>query len=191
MRQKRLLSVALFFINTISVDGQEAEKKETGEHEGLKGTHRISVLIGHSHLSHGIMENGKRGWTVIPSWALDYDYWLSNHWAVGLQNDMMIESFEVEDHGDEVIERTRPIVSLASVIFKPKEHVGFVLGMGGEFAKEENFVVTRLGIESGWEMKKKWEFVINLGYEIKWNGYDTWVIGMGIGKMLKKKHKAF
>ena len=189
MLQNSVLSVALFFIITINLNGQEAEKIEVGDHEGMKGTHRISLLIGHSHLSHGIMENGKRGWTIIPSWAFDYDYWLSNSWALGLHNDMMIESFEVEDHEKEVIERTRPITSLASVIFKPKEHVGFVLGMGGEFAKEGNFAVTRLGIESGWEMKKKWEFAISLNYDIKWNGYDTWVIGVGISKLLKKKHK--
>jgi hypothetical protein len=80
------------------------------------------------------MENGKRGWRVIPSWGFDYDYWISNHWALGLQNDMMIESFKVETHEDVVIERTRPFSSIAAVIFKPKEQIGFVAGMGGEFA---------------------------------------------------------
>jgi hypothetical protein len=183
--QKGLLSVA-FFIMILNVNAQEGEVKEATEQKGLKGTHRLSVLIGHSHLSHGIMENGKRGWTVIPSWGFDYDYWISNHWALGLQNDMMIESFKVETHEDVVIERTTPFSSIATVVFKPKEHVGFVAGMGGEFAKEENFAVTRLGIESGWDIKNKWEFAITLAYDVKWNGYDTWVIGIGISKLLKK-----
>jgi len=102
---------------------------------------------------------------------------------------MMIETFEVEDHENTVIERSRPITAIAVAIFKPKEHVSFIAGMGGEFAEEENFAVTRLGIETGWEMKNNWEFGISLLYDIKWNAYDTWVFGFGISKLLRKHHK--
>ncbi|HTE24616.1 hypothetical protein [Flavitalea sp.] len=185
--QRNRISIVVFLLITINIFGQEEKTEETGD-ENLKGTHRFSLLIGHSHLSQGIMENGKRGWKAIPSWGLDYDYWISNHWAVGLQNDMMIESFEVEDHDQKVLERTRPFASIASVLFKPKDHVTFLGGAGGEFAKEGSFFVTRLGIESGWEMKNNWEFGVSLAYDIKWNGYDTWVVAFGISKLLRKHH---
>jgi hypothetical protein len=184
--RKTWFSVALFIIVTINAVAQEVVRKDVKENKDIKGTHRISVLIGHSHLSHGIMENKKRGWTVIPSWGCDYDYWINNHWALGLQSDLMIESFKVEDHESEVIERTMPFASVASVIFKPKEHLGFIFAMGGEFAKEETFFMTRLGIESGWEMRSNWEFVTSLAYDIKWNGYDTWAVSVGVSKLLKK-----
>lgn len=187
LAKKILLSVIIIFLFTINGISQETQKDETKEESNMKGSHRLSLLIGHSHLSQGVMDNGKKGWKVIPSWGLDYDYWISNHWAVGVQNDMMIESFEVEDHEKNVIERTRPFSSVASVIFKPKKHLGFVFGMGGEFASEENFALTRLGIESGWEMKNNWEFGVTLSYDIKWNGYNSWVVAMGVSKIFRKR----
>ena len=180
-----LITVFIFIAN--SVTSQETLDKEKKE-EALKGTHRLTLVLGHSHLSEGIQGNGKKGWKVIPSTGFDYDYWISNHWALGVQNDVMIENFEVEDHGNTVIERSKPFSSVAVAIFKPKEHVSFIAGMGGEFAKEENFAVTRLGIETSWEMKNNWEFGISLLYDIKWNAYDTWVFGFGISKLLRKHH---
>ena len=185
--KKNLLILAAFILIIFSAPAQEAEKKE--EEPSQKGTHRISLVLGHSHLSQGIQDNGKKGWKAIPSTGVDYDYWISNHWAIGAHTDIMIEDFEVEDHDQAVIERSTPLATVGVVIFKPKEHVSFIGGMGGEFAKEGNFALTRLGIETGWEMKNHWEFGISLLYDIKWGGYDTWVFGFGISKLLGKHRK--
>ena len=188
MKKKLPVIVALVFI-VITASAQETEKKETNE-EALKGTHRISLVLGHSHLNSGIQQDGKKGWIAVPSWGLDYDYWISNHWAIGLQTDMMIETFEVEDQDKAVIERTEPATIVGAAIFKPREHVSFIAGMGGEFASEGNFALTRLGIESGWEIKNNWEFGISLLFDIKWNEYNTWVFGFGISKLLRKVRKS-
>jgi hypothetical protein len=186
---KKYFLTAAFLVFSITAISQEIEKKEAKEEEGLRGTHRLTLAMGHAHLSQGIMENGKKGWKVIPSWGFDYDYWINNHWAIGLQNDMIIENFEVEDHENKIIERSRPFSSVASVIFKPKKHVSFIAGMGGEFSKEENLALTRLGIESGWEMKNNWEFGISFLYDIKWNAYNAWTISFNISKLLRKEKK--
>ena len=184
--KKKLQIFGVAFILTITASAQELEKEEE---VSQKGTHRISIVLGHSHLSQGIQDNGKKGWKAIPSTGIDYDYWISNHWAIGVQTDIMIEDFEVEDHDNAVIERSKPLATVGVAIFKPKEHVSFIVGAGGEFAKEENFALTRLGIETGWEMKNNWEFGISLLYDIKWSGYDTWVFGFAISKLLRKHHK--
>jgi hypothetical protein len=188
MKKKLSVIIALVLI-MITAYSQEAEKKETEKEEALKGTHRLSLVLGHSHLSEGIQDNGKKGWKVVPSWGIDYDYWISNHWAIGLQTDMMVETFEVEDHDNIVIERSRPIAIVAAGIFKPGEHVSFIAGMGGEFAEEGNYTLTRVGIETGWSLKNNWEFGISLLYDIKWNAYDTYVLGFGISKLLRKHNK--
>ena len=185
--KKKLQFFAFATLLTITASAQEPEKKE--EEVSQKGTHRFSIVVGHSHLNQGIQDNGKTGWRAIPSTGIDYDYWIGDHWAIGLHTDIMIEDFEVEDHDHAVIERSKPLATVGVAIFKPKEHVSFIAGMGGEFAKEENFALTRLGIETGWEMKNNWEFGISLLYDIKWSGYDTWVFGFGISKLLGKHHK--
>jgi len=181
--KKKLQVFSFTVLLIITASAQESDKNEEASQ---KGTHRLSLVLGHSHLSDGIQENGKKGWKTVPSTGIDYDYWISNHWAVGLQTDIVIENFEVEDHDQVVIERSKPLSTVAVAIFKPKEHVSFIAGMGGEFAKEENFALTRLGIETGWEMKNHWEFGISLLYDIKWGAYDTWVFGFGISKLLRK-----
>ena len=54
---------AFIFIAT-SVVSQESIDKE--KEEVLKGTHRLSLVLGHSHIREGIQDNGKKGWKVIP-----------------------------------------------------------------------------------------------------------------------------
>ncbi|HET9432966.1 MAG TPA: hypothetical protein VFO37_04375, partial [Chitinophagaceae bacterium] len=84
-------AVTFFIFIATSVTSQENTDKEIKE-EAVKGTHRLSLVLGHSHVSEGIQDNGKKGWKVIPSTGFDYDYWISEHWALGLQNDIMIEN---------------------------------------------------------------------------------------------------
>jgi hypothetical protein len=189
MTMEKKLSFIVFLVSIMIAAFAQDETKITKEEEVLKGTHRLSLVLGHSHLNTGIQDNGKKGWKAVPSWGLDYDYWISNHWAIGLQTDMMIETFEVEDHDNAVIERTKPVAIVGAAIFKPQKHVSFIAGMGGEFASEGNYALTRLGIESGWEIKNNWEFGISLLYDIKWNAYNTWVFGFGISKLLRKVKK--
>jgi len=168
--------------------GQEptgtAEEKET-----KKGQHQLTLIISHSHVTEGVDENGDKKWIVVPSWGFDYNYWIGAHWAAGLHTDIMIEDFSVKEHGedDKTIERTKPFAAVAAATFKPKEHSAFILGMGGEFAKGGNFALTRLGYEYGWELRKRWELSAGLTYDIKWNAYDTWVIGLGASKFFGGK----
>jgi len=185
--KKKLQIFALSILLVITASSQESEKKE--EEASQKGTHRFTLVLGHSHLSEGIKDNGHKGWKTVPSTGIDYDYWIGDHWAIGVQTDIVIEDFEVEDHDQTVIERSKPLATVGVAIFKPGEHISFLAGMGGEFAKEENFALTRLGIETGWEMKNHWEFGISLLYDIKWSAYDTWVFGFGISKLLSKHRK--
>lgn len=160
--------------------------QESGEKENPRN--QLMLIMSHSHITEGADENGGKKWIVVPSWALDYNYWLAKHWAIGLHTDMIIENFFIKEHGDEdkAIERTRPFALVPSVVFKPKEHSAFMVGTGAEFAKEENLVVTNFGYEYGWELPQHWELSASLTYDIKWNAYDTWILGIGISKFLGK-----
>jgi len=104
-----------------------------------------------------------------------------------VQNDIIIETFEVEEDDKEVISRTTPVSGLAAVSFKPGRHMSYLAGVGGEFAREGDFLLSRFGIESGWEIKNDWEFRVSLVYDLKWNGYDSWVFGFATSKLWKKK----
>ena len=70
---------------------------------------------------------------------------------------------------------------------KPNENWSFLLGFEAEFAKEENFFLTRVGVEYGYELPKKWEIFGTFSYDFKWNAYDSWGIGLGIAKNFGRK----
>jgi hypothetical protein len=171
--KKYLLIIVLILINTAFAQERE--------NEIFKPHHSLGFVVGHTNVSHGV-ENGDRKWLSLPSFALDYNYVFSPKWSIGLHNDLIIESYKVETSEDEVLERSSPFATAIVGGFKPGKHFTFQAGLGGEFAKEKNFFLTRLGVEYGLEIRNGWEFIANLIYDIRWNVYDTYAVGMGISK---------
>jgi hypothetical protein len=182
-----ILNIYVFFLISFKASAQENTEQETGK-DDKKAMHQLTLVISHSIIAPG--ENSER--ITVPSWAVDYDYWISSHWAIGLHNDIILESYEVINSGSEegsTIERTNPISSVAAVVFKPKKHSLFILGMGAEFAKEENLALTRIGYEYGWEIGKNWDLGAGIVYDIKWHTYDTWIIGLGVSRFFGGKEE--
>src|ERR1700741_455005 len=90
---RRLVYTVLIIAGNIGVFAQEIkpdEKKEEKTEEGLKGTHRITIGLGHTHLAKGKNIDGEKVWMTVPSWSFNYDYWIANKWAIGLQTDLVI-----------------------------------------------------------------------------------------------------
>ena len=176
------------YLNTfIQANAQESHhtKKEFSRH------HSLSLLLGHTQTAQG-SEDGKKKWLAMPSWALEYNYHLSRRWNIGLHNDIVIESFKVEDHNTHqaVIERTRPISSLVVASYKIREAISLELGAGAEYAKEGTFFVTRFGFEYAYELPHEWEVKTNLTYDVKWEAYNSFSLGVGVAKAFGFKRKS-
>lgn len=163
------------------------------EKEKFTPKHSLGLNIGHEHSFSGVNENGKKEFTVLPYWGLDYNFQFAPKFAIGLHTDFVMESFKVEKNleggEDEVVERSYPIAPAAMFFYKPTEHWSFGLGMGAEFSKEENYTLNRLAVEYGVEIRHGWEVFGVLQYDFRWNAYDTWTIGLGISKSFGKKEK--
>ena len=172
-------TLILALLVSLETWAQESPNQE----ENFKSHHSVALLLGHTHLRKGASGNDTK-WLSLPSIGLDYNYHFNPEWSIGLHNDIITENFAVEKtEGNEVIERTKPIASLLTVGYKPGEHFTYQFGLGGEFAKEENFFVTRIGIEYSLELPKEFELLGNFGYDLKWKGYDSFAIGIGIAKI--------
>ena len=169
------VSILLFlFLNGLSY---AQEEKEFLKH------HNISVLLSHTYVSKGVVD-GDRQWLILPSVALDYNYVFLPKWSIGLHNDFIFENYKIEK-GNEEFERSTPIASAVTTGFKPGAHFTYQFGLGGEFAKEENFFLIRFGVEYSLELPKEWELISNFVYDIKWSAYDSFSIGIGISKSLR------
>ena len=179
----KAISISVFFLFSTLCNAQE-EKTDTGKH-------RITLALGHANVSQGI-KDGDTKWLSIPSWGIDYDYWLSDKWAIGLHTDIIIEDFKVKaslSSEEETLERSSPVAPAFVGIFKPTKHSSFLLGAGAEFAKEENLFLNRVGYEWGTEINESWELGISLCYDFRWNAYDSYLIGIGISRIIRSKHK--
>jgi hypothetical protein len=183
------LTMILFFCYSPGIAQQHEDAKES-----FRPHHIISIVISHAQVFDGRDINGEKKVLSLPSWGLDYTYQFKPKWAIGLHTDIITETFEVEKHlegsgSGEVIERAYPIAPAVMGIFKPNRHWSFLFGAGVEFEKEENFFLNRAGVEYGAELPKGWEVFGSLSYDFKWSGYDTWLLGLGISKVLgRHKH---
>jgi hypothetical protein len=162
----------------------------TAQEYDMKGAHRLSTGLGHIHIVNGLNTDGKKAWLTEPSWSLNYDYWLGNKWAIGLQSDIVLETFVVEDDEGQVIEREKPVALVPVAIFKPCRHFSFIAGAGVEYEKNENMMLTRLGAEFGVELPKSWEAGVALVWDDKWGNYNSWVLEFTFTRnFFKRKNK--
>ncbi len=176
--------------------GQEEHKEqeegskehEHSEHSGEHFHHNsITFLISHTFLSEGVRE-GEKSWIVAPSLGLNYNYRFNDKWSLGWHNDLIIETFIVEDtrEGNEggTLERELPLATMIVGTYKLSESWGFALGGGIEIEKNENFGLIRAGVEYGIEIpERRLEVVIGLNYDILIDAYNSFNVGIGLAKL--------
>lgn len=180
-----LLFQGPFMIPDVSAqESQEAEEAEESGH----GRHRLALIIGHAHIPAGFDAiDDKKTWLNLGAFALDYDYYLSPVWSVGLHSDIVPMKYEVEPgNRDELLIRTNPVTAVLSVNRKVTRHIGLQAGFGAEIAKEESFSLIRVGVEYGWEIDVSWELAASLNYDHKLDAYDTWFLGLGVSRRFGK-----
>jgi hypothetical protein len=153
---------------------------------GMKGSHRLTLGLGHAHLSQGKVE-GRTQWLPVASWSLNYDYWLSDKWAIGLQNDWILETFVVE-HGDgKELERKNPLVIVPVGMYKFAPRWSAVAGAGVEYSEGHSLGLTRVGVEYGWHLPKNWEAGVAVVWDNRWGYFNAWVLSFTFSKIWPKK----
>lgn len=180
MNTKNFFFLGILFISFCTVaHAQEVE----GEIEESEGKHSLALVIAHSRIGQGRDADGNKQFTMVPSVALDYNYWILPKFALGIHTDFLNENFYVESAEDgKLIERERPVAPALMGTYKPGEHWSFGLGFGGEFAEGDDYFVTRLGIEYGVEIRNGWEVLGTLTQDFRASTYNVTSIGIGIEK---------
>jgi hypothetical protein len=175
-----------FFLVLQNISGQEPETSEK-----FHPHHSMGIILAHAHIFQGKSDNGHNKALGLASWGIDYDFHFHPKWSAGLHTDIILEQFKVEKFGeeDEEVERSYPVAPAAVLSYHATHHWSLLLGAGVEFEKNENFFLNRLGIEYAAPISGGWEVSGNLSYDIKWKGYDTWMLGIGIIKELGSHHK--
>ena len=156
---------------------------------GERGVHRLTLGLGHSHVINSILgEDGELKSQALPSWSLNYDYWLSDRWAIGVQTDVIVESFVIEFGDQELLERAYPVLLAGVAIFRPFRHFAFIGGLGVEYTKEETLTATRLGVEYGTLLGRQWEVGVAATWDAKWDYSDAWGLNFTVSRLFGGGH---
>ncbi len=178
MKKTILSSLLLIFI--AFANAQETAHKEGKEEKEKR--HSVAVLISHTQISEAVEGEGKKSISV-PSWGIDYNFELTERWAIGLHNDLIVESFVIENSEGTEVERSSPFATAVVGMFKPIKNFSLVLGAGGEFSKEENLFLIKAGVEySHLILHDNWELIASFSNDFKLDAYNSWNIGFGIGR---------
>lgn len=175
--EKQLLILLALVFSMFTISAQE-HHGAPHQHNDLKHF-RIAVII--SHTSIPSSEQPER--LFIPSWGLDLEYWINENWGIGSHNDIEVESFFVRLEGEEFIERRFPLVTTLEILAKHWGGLVLQAGPGLEFEKEKNYGLFRFGLEYEFEFGNHWDLAPTLFYDSRFNAFDTWSIGLGVGKM--------
>lgn len=183
--KKHFILIWLVLIN-FTAKAQEKIHSNSESNHSMRGASRLTLGLGHTHVSEGKVD-GKTKWLALPSWSLNFDYWLSDKWAVGLQNDLIMETFIIESHNQELIERKYPLAVVPLALYKPGKNLTLIGGIGAEFSKGHTLAMTRLGLEYGFHLPKNLEVGAAMVWDGKWNYYNSWGLAFTISKIWPKK----
>ncbi|MFT5242686.1 MAG: hypothetical protein ACJA1H_000191 [Glaciecola sp.] len=177
MNTQKYLILTIMLLGGLLMNAQE-EKAET-----IK-KHSLGLFLTHSYINQGV-SNGEKDWLIVPSFAVNYNYSFNHKWSLGLHTDLIIEDFIVEREGSNegFLERDLPFSALVVGSHKLSESFGIAVGLGAEWETNENFAVARFGAEYGIEIPiKEMEVIFAFNYDVIFNAYDSFNLGIGIAK---------
>jgi len=147
--------------------------------------HRLALFTGYNLIPNAINEEGEKRVKIIPVLGLDYEYWFNHKFALGLHNDLELDSYTVEKDHQEYLERHLAFATALVFMYEPM--LGWVLfaGPGYEFEKNHSFGLFKIGTEVGKSFQGGWSAGITVAYDIK-EVNSSFIFGLTIGKRLGK-----
>lgn len=189
MKIRYTILIATCWLAGLSGIRAQPESPLEAEAHSLRESHRISFGLGHTHVSEGKIAN-KTEWLTLASFSLNYDYWLTDRWAIGLQSDLVLEEFFIESDNGEEIERSHPVTLVPVSLLKAGNHLACIGGIGVEITRSEKLALTRLGLEYSIPFPHHWEVSVETVWDAKWAYYNSWLLGITISKIMSGKKPA-
>lgn len=173
------IKITLILISAVVFQMNAQEYKEHDEKHNDGRGFRIAGVIGHTLINTEGIDN-----VFVPSWGLDVEYWFNHKWGLGLHNDVEIETFIIRNSNNEEIERVNPLVLTIDALYNINSGFVVTLGPGVELEKEESFYLIRVGIEYEKDINDSFYIIPNLFLDQRFDGFNTWNIGLGVGLKL-------
>lgn len=173
------LKITIFFLMAMVVQVNAQEYKENAHKQTDGSGFRIAGVIGHTLVNTEGVDNA-----FVPSWGLDFEYWFNHTWGIGLHNDIEIETFIIQSSNGEEIERVNPLVLTLDALYQFGGGFVLTVGPGVELEPDESFYLVRLGVEYEKDITDSFYLLPNVFLDQRFDGYNTWTVGLGVGLKL-------
>ncbi len=177
-----LLLLFSFFSPNLSAQHQKGAHTKNHTSTESSDTHklrhnRLSVLLYHSYVR--IRTPDGPHLVVIPSIGLDYEYWFTHRFGLGIHNDLIF-THKVQE--DLLSDNAFPFLSSVDVLCKVHKGLVLLFGPGIEFEEKEHLFFFRGGLEYEINLGGHWDVCPTIFYDNRRNAYNTCSFGIGIGK---------
>lgn len=182
----KLLSLLCLSYLSVSICAYGQHEAQSHNQIASDSHFRISLAIAHTFLPEGTSEGTQT--LILPTFALDLEYWMNHQWGLGLHNDLELLNFEIEDeHHNVFIEREFPVLITLDALWKPNNHLVLFAGPGIELESNKNYFVFRAGSEYEIPFSDLWDVAPLIFYDIRNGAYNTLTIGLGVGYTFPSK----
>jgi len=175
--------ISLLLLSFSYLFGQEQdEHKEHGSEVHEFKHHRVAIIIGHGHVIGAEDVNSGKSIATMPTWGLDYQFWIKKKFGVGLKSDIEIMDYVVTLEDQSEIERNNPIIVSTVFLYNPAKGWNLFAGPGIEFEESHNFFVVRVGMGYEFELPGNWDFAPEVVFDLKEGQIGSFTWGIGVGK---------
>ena len=142
--------------------------------------HHVTLYTGYTWVPQG--ETGETSVVIAPTIGIDYTYWFSHKFGLGVVNDFELTTYVIEHSDGTPLVREFAYVGAAVVIYEVAPGLALFGGPGVELEAHENFFVVKLGVEYAFVKTERWHTSIVFGYDFKVE-YDSWGLGVAVSRL--------
>ena len=156
-----------------------AQEGEAETHEPLR-RHHVTLFTGYTWVPQGETEGTSV--VIVPTIGIDYTYWVSHAFALGVVNDFELSTYVIETSDGSPLVREFTYVGAAVAKYEPVRGLAFFAGPGVELETHENFFIVKLGLEYAFARSDRWHTSITFGYDFNVE-YHTWSLGVSVSRL--------
>ncbi len=164
--------VLALFLTAFIAKGQEKEKE---------ARHSVGIMISHATVLTEAEIEGQQSVFWVPTWAILYDFELTERFALGIHVDVFLQSFKIEENG-KIISRNYPIAVALVGEYNVYKRLWLSFGGGIELEREKNLGLLTLGLEYVVPIREQWKLTPSLSFDAKIDGYQNWILGLAIAR---------
>ena len=154
----------------------DSESHISGGHNNRFGFFSGTSLVP-THVS-----KGKDEILYVPTYGIEYERIFSRWFAVGINNEIELQNYVIENAAGESINRSFIYVVSVVAIFQPIKNIILFIGPGYELTSDHNFAIVKVGAYYPFKLTRQWDFTPLIAFDRVSNLYTTFTFGISVGK---------